>query len=288
MFWVFSADDIRLDLVEVSPLPPALKLTLNKPAAKPETVNDSSGDFPYLPPILGSTGGTGKHTDGPMLIDVDVAQNQHERQAVGSGSFTKSYNLPPPLRATILFVTVYRQALTAAGWTVVHQIQGITATDAVLNAHYTANGRDIWATLHSAGGDYSIQVADAGAEDIGTELDRDCHVALYGIHFDFNKSTLRTDSEPVLEKVLALLQARTDLKVELQGHTDNVGGDDYNQKLSDARANAVTAWLHAKGIAADRLTAQGYGLKMPIADNGSDEGRAKNRRVEIKKQGCGK
>jgi outer membrane protein OmpA-like peptidoglycan-associated protein len=76
--------------------------------------------------------------------------------------------------------------------------------------------------------------------------------------------------------------------LEVQGHTDNVGGDDYNQKLSDSRANAVLEWLRAKGIAADRLTAHGYGLQVPIADNGSDEGRAKNRRVEIKKQGCGK
>jgi hypothetical protein len=76
--------------------------------------------------------------------------------------------------------------------------------------------------------------------------------------------------------------------LEVQGHTDNVGGDDYNQKLSDSRAAAVLVWLRAKGIAADRLTAHGYGLKVPIADNGSDEGRAKNRWVEIKKQGCGK
>jgi outer membrane protein OmpA-like peptidoglycan-associated protein len=99
---------------------------------------------------------------------------------------------------------------------------------------------------------------------------------------------LRPDSEPILQKILALLKARPDVKLEVQGHTDNVGGDDYNQKLSDSRANAVLEWLRAKGIAADRLTAHGYGLQVPIADNGSDEGRAKNRRVEIKKQGCGK
>jgi OmpA-OmpF porin, OOP family len=74
----------------------------------------------------------------------------------------------------------------------------------------------------------------------------------------------------------------------VQGNTDNVGGDDCNQKLSDSRANAVLEWLRAKGSAADRLTAHGYGMKVPVADNGSEEGRAKNRRVEIKKQVCGK
>ena len=156
-----------------------------------------------------------------------------------------------------------------------------------MTAHYAANGRDIWANLHNQGNGYEMEVADAGAEDIGSELDRDCHVALYGIHFDFNKATLRPDSEPVLEKVLALLKARADLKLEVQGHTDNVGGDDYNQKLSEARAETVSAWLRGKGIAAPRLSAHGYGMRQPVADNGSETGRAKNRRVELKKQGCG-
>ncbi len=284
--WIFSADDLRLDLVEVGP--PALKMKLNAPAPKPEVVSDKTGDFPYLSPIPGSEAGNGRHDDSPMMLDVDLDKNTHEKQVVGSGSIIKSYTLPPPLRSTILFVTVYREALTQAGWTIVHQVQSIQGSDAVLNAHYNSNGRNIWASLHAAGADYTIQVEDVGVEDIGKELDRDCHVALYGIHFDFNKSTLRPDSEPVLEEILALLKARPELKLEVQGHTDNVGGDDYNQKLSDSRANAVLEWLRAKGTAADRLTAHGYGLKVPVADNDSEEGRARNRRVEIKKQVCGK
>jgi outer membrane protein OmpA-like peptidoglycan-associated protein len=284
--WIFSAEDLRLDLVEVGP--PSLKMRLTKPAAKPETVNVKTGDFPYLSPLPGSKAGNGSHDDSPMMVDVDVDKDTQEKQVVGSGSITKSYSLPSPLRSTILFVTVYREALTQAGWTIVHQVQGINGADAVLSAHYNSNGRDIWATLHDGGGDYTIQVADAGADDIGKELDQDCHVALYGIHFDFNKATLRPESEPVLEKVLALIKERPGLKLEVQGHTDNVGGEDYNQKLSESRANAVIDWLRAKNVAADRLTAHGYGMKMPVADNGSDEGRAKNRRVEIKKPGCGK
>jgi len=284
--WIFNAEELRLDLVEVGL--PALKLKLNAPAAKPEVVSVESGDFPYLSPMPGSAGGSGRRDDTPMMIDVDVDKNTSEKQVVGSGSIIKAYTLPPSLGTTVLFATVYHEALTQAGWTIVQQIQNPHSADAVINAHYNANGRDLWASLHSGGGDYTIQVADVGGEDLGKELDRDCHVALYGIHFDFNKATLRPDSEPVLQKILALLKARPDVKLEVQGHTDNVGGDDYNQKLSDSRANAVLQWLRAKGIAADRLTAHGYGLKVPIADNGSDEGRAKNRRVEIKKQGCGK
>lgn len=284
LLWIFSTDDLRMDLVEV--VPPPIKLTLNKPAHAAETVNVENGDFPYLSPIPGSQPAGGRKDDQPMLVEID--QNNHEQQAVGSGSIMKSYTLPASYQSPLLIYTVYRNALTQAGWKIVHQVQGVNGADMVLSAHYSADGRDIWATLHGGGETYTIEVADVGSEDIGGELDRDCHVALYGVYFDFNKATIRPDSEPVLSRVLALLQSRPTLKLEIQGHTDNVGTDDYNQKLSESRANAVDAWLIAKGVAADRLTAKGYGVKMPIADNGSDEGRAKNRRVEIQKQGCTK
>ena len=280
---IYNSDDIRMELIEIAP--PTLKLTLKPPAATPEKITAASGDFPYLTPLPGSSGGAGELEDGPMLVA--TGQDTNELQAVGSGDYKKNYSLPSGL-STVLFAVTYRDALKQAGWTIVQLKQGLNQADATITAHYAANGRDIWAYLHMGGDGYSIQVADAGAQDFGKDLDRDCHVALYGIHFDFNKATLRPDSEPTLEKVLSLLKSRPDLKLEVQGHTDNVGGDSYNQKLSEARANTVVAWLTGKGVAAGRLTARGYGMKVPIADNGSDEGRAKNRRVELKKQGCGK
>jgi outer membrane protein OmpA-like peptidoglycan-associated protein len=76
------------------------------------------------------------------------------------------------------------------------------------------------------------------------------------------------------------------LKLEVQGHTDNVGNDANNQTLSEARAKAVVNWFTQHGIAAERLTSRGYGKTRPVADNGSDEGRAKNRRVEISDPTC--
>ena len=279
---IFSSDDIRVDIVEVGP--PTMKLTLIAPAPASESIDAKSGDFPYLSPLPGSKPGPGSHIDGPMLVP--ASQDSHELQAVGSGRIRKLYTAPVGI-STLLFVTVYKDALARSGWTIVHQSQGFHQGDATLTEHYAANGRDIWANMHNLGTGYEIEVADAGAEDVGAELDRDCHVALYGIHFDFNKATLRPDSTPVLEKVLALLKSRSDLKLEVQGHTDNVGGDDYNQKLSEARADTVSEWLRSKGIAAGRLGAHGYGMRQPIADNGGEEGQAKNRRVELKKQGCG-
>jgi outer membrane protein OmpA-like peptidoglycan-associated protein len=223
-----------------------------------------------------------------MMIEVDTSKTETEMRVAAPGSITKSYSVPQHLQSPAAFYTVYHDPLVQAGWTIVHQTTNLLSADAVINAHYTNNGRDIWVMLHGGGDGYTIQVGDAGAQDLAKQLDQDCHVALYGINFDFNKSTLRPDSDPTLEKVLALLKSRPDLKLEVQGHTDNVGSDDYNLKLSDARAASVVAWLVSKGIAADRLTAHGYGMRQPIADNGSDEGRAKNRRVELRKQSCGK
>jgi len=104
--------------------------------------------------------------------------------------------------------------------------------------------------------------------------------------FDFNKSTLQPASDPVLQQILDLLKKNSTQKIEIQGNTDNVGGDAYNQTLSEARAKAIITWLTQYGIAADRLTAKGFGKTRPIADNATDAGRAKNRRVEIADPNC--
>lgn len=278
LLWAFGSDDMRFDLVEVGPYRVTMKIP--NPADKPEKVDPDSGDFPFLPPIPGSTFSASHPDDAPMIVTVDLPNGQSEDQVAGIGSIFKAYSAPP-FQSPVLFQTIYSTALTQAGWKVVHAVH---SGDAVVIAHYAAGTRNIWANLHGGGGDYTISVANEG--DLAAQLDRDCHVAVYGIQFDFNKSTIRPDSEPILQNVLEILNSRPDLKLEIQGHTDNVGGDEYNQKLSESRAASVAAWLTGKGIAAGRLTAHGYGMNQPIADNGSDEGRARNRRVELKKQGC--
>jgi outer membrane protein OmpA-like peptidoglycan-associated protein len=111
---------------------------------------------------------------------------------------------------------------------------------------------------------------------------------LYGVTFDFNKATIKPESEAVLTRAASVLKETTGFAVEVQGHTDNVGGDDYNQKLSQARAESVRQWLGVHGTDAARLSAKGYGKAQPVADNNSDFGRAKNRRVELVRVGCRK
>ena len=92
----------------------------------------------------------------------------------------------------------------------------------------------------------------------------------------------------MVERGLALPTQDPSLMLEVQGHTDNVDSEDYNQKLSNARSRAVVAWRVKQGVAANRLSFKGYGKTVPVASNDSDEGRAKNRRVEIAKPGCAK
>jgi OOP family OmpA-OmpF porin len=107
---------------------------------------------------------------------------------------------------------------------------------------------------------------------------------LEGVNFDNDKSTLRPDAIGILDKAAIALKEWGDVKVEIAGYTDSVASDEYNQALSERRANAVRDYLVSKGIAADRLTAKGYGETNPIADNSTAEGRAMNRRVEMVQQ----
>lgn len=102
-----------------------------------------------------------------------------------------------------------------------------------------------------------------------------------GIQFEFDSAKLLKSSYPTLDDIIALLEKIPEVKLEVQGHTDIVGTEDYNQKLSEDRAHSVTDYFQSKGIAADRLRAIGFGTRMPLADNVTDEGRAKNRRVEL-------
>lgn len=102
------------------------------------------------------------------------------------------------------------------------------------------------------------------------------------IFFDFDKSTLQKESIPELERAVAFLRKNSSLKITLEGHTDDVGGEEYNKKLSESRAAAVKDYLVSKQIEAERINTLGYGLSKPLVKEKTDEARAANRRVEMK------
>ncbi|MEQ4575367.1 MAG: OmpA family protein, partial [Gammaproteobacteria bacterium] len=101
-----------------------------------------------------------------------------------------------------------------------------------------------------------------------------------GVTFDFGKSTLKPEFYSALNGVASTLKEYNQTMIEVTGHTDSVGSDAFNQKLSEDRANSVAQYLTAQGVQRERMEVVGAGKRYPIADNSTDAGRAKNRRVE--------
>ncbi len=121
---------------------------------------------------------------------------------------------------------------------------------------------------------------DAGSGEIHIYYDDD-RFDLKGVNFNTGKAELLPSSFKILETTVKGLQKYDSVRVEISGHTDNQGGLEYNDKLSQARADAVRSYLIKKGIAENRITAVGYGYSRPRADNKTESGRAQNRRIEI-------
>ena len=121
-----------------------------------------------------------------------------------------------------------------------------------------------------------------GCPEIKREVRQLLQKAMQGIEFETGKSTIKKKSFPLLDQIAATFIENSNYIIEVQGHTDNVGKADYNMKLSDDRANSVMNYLIAHGVESTRMTAHGYGMDVPIADNSTKAGRQKNRRVEFK------
>ena len=129
---------------------------------------------------------------------------------------------------------------------------------------------------------------DFGMKDLSVEVNsvgcpKDENINLKGVTFETGSNRLTAQSLPILDEAAKTLTRYPDLKIEVSGYTDNVGNADKNKTLSQSRADAVREYLVNKGVKAS-LTANGYGQEKPIADNGTAEGRAQNRRVELKIQ----
>jgi OOP family OmpA-OmpF porin len=106
-------------------------------------------------------------------------------------------------------------------------------------------------------------------------------VSLADILFDFDKATLRRDVEFNLVKIATILNQFPEMKIVIEGHTDSVGTEEYNLGLSQRRAKAVFEFLISQGVAEERMSWEGYGESRPVADNDTEEGRQRNRRVDL-------
>jgi len=125
------------------------------------------------------------------------------------------------------------------------------------------------------------RIADAGAME--AEVHRTGSVVLDGIQFEAGQAMLQAGSETILAEIVKLMRDRTDWRFEIQGHTDNIGAKPANVMVSGQRAKSVLDWLTKHGIDESRLVARGYGDAAPLADNTTEDGRARNRRIVLKK-----
>ena len=192
----------------------------------------------------------------------------------------------------------YANAVKNMGGTVVFEGQ-CPSVDCAENRGYRMmvgkvikGGNELWIEVvpFNDGHDYYLTVVmkeamkqDVTASDMFDALNREGHIALY-INFDTGKSTIKPESKPIINQIVEMMKANPDLKISVEGHTDNVGNPKSNKTLSDERAKSVVAAIVAQGIDAKRMNAAGYGEDKPIADNKTEEGRAKNRRVELVKK----
>jgi outer membrane protein OmpA-like peptidoglycan-associated protein len=158
------------------------------------------------------------------------------------------------------------------------------------------SGKFLWmeVSISDRGADYGLtiveeaglqQMVELTAAELAKTLADKGSASIYGILFDTGKATIKPESEKTLATIAEVLAKDRGLKLEIQGHTDNVGAKAANRKLSTDRAAAVKAYLVQKhGVAPERLTTAGFADDVPVADNASDAGRAKNRRVELVKK----
>lgn len=180
----------------------------------------------------------------------------------------------------------FQNAVKSIGGTLVFQYGELNTFKLIKGSQETW----IQVSTHDTGGSYDLTIVtkkamtqDITASAMLDALNKDGFIALY-INFDTDKATIKSESQAVITEIVALLKANLDLKLSIEGHTDSTGNPQHNKQLSEQRAKAVLAAITADGIAATRVWAIGWGQEKPIADNRSEEGRAKNRRVELVKK----
>ncbi len=196
-----------------------------------------------------------------------------------------------PMPSALEVIRNYQNAVRAVGGKVLFE-EG-QGGDRYTTVRFTKDGKDVWMALHvvANGAVWNMEIIETQAMQQEVTLDAagmassiadTGSVAIYGINFDTAKSDIKPESAPAIDEIAKLLTSNPTLKVGIVGHTDMVGDAASNMKLSQERAQSVITELVSKhGIAAARLVAFGAGPWAPLASNKTDDGRAKNRRVEL-------
>lgn len=210
--------------------------------------------------------------------------DENENDVTVEGRKTYVYYESEELVAPLKVIRNYTNAAKKIGGKAIEY----TASRAYVNIK--KDGKEVWAEIYAGDYYYYLTIVEKAeviqeitANDILKDLNATGKAVLY-INFDSGRSTIKEDSKPIIEQISELLESNPEIGLSIEGHTDSQGDNAANQKLSESRAQAVVDAIVATGIKSDRLSSKGYGEGQPVADNSTEEGRAKNRRVELIKK----
>lgn len=182
----------------------------------------------------------------------------------------------------------YENAIKSAGGEIIYSDDNVSVMKVM------RDGVEVWAEVQAstkvAGRIYFLHIVERTAMEqvitadaMAAAIEKDGFVAL-DVHFATGKADILQESRPLISEIVTMLSKHSSLRVGVEGHTDNTGSPATNKALSQARARSVVDAIVAAGISRDRLDPVGFGQDRPIADNRTEEGRAKNRRVEVSKR----
>jgi len=205
------------------------------------------------------------------------------------------YNSPEQQPSPLQVIRNYQNAVQSLGGRIVFERRPKEGDGGETTLMVSRDGKEVWVGVlpeifSAPTQSYQLLIVERGAmvqqvtaDQIYSALSGAGFIALY-INFDFGKADLKPEGEQTVDEIAKMLKSNVDLRIRIEGHTDNVGSAEANKALSEGRAKAVMSALVRRGIDPKRLAAGGFGSERPIADNRTEEGRAKNRRVELVKQ----
>lgn len=258
---------------------------------------EGSKDHPLLTRYPNST--IGEYTKDFNRVEFATARAANgnpKRQAVeGDRTFIRYFyaqdNQPSPLQ----LIRNYQNAIKKIGGAVVYERLPRDSDSGETTLKVMTGGKEIWIQVEpdifsAPTQSYKLQIVEIAAMEqvisanqLLEEINKNGFVALY-INFDTGKWDLKSDGQAAVREIITMLKSTPTLKLSIEGHTDNAGTPAGNKTLSENRAQSVMQAIIVGGIDAWRLSAAGFGQANPIADNRTDEGRAKNRRVELVKK----
>jgi outer membrane protein OmpA-like peptidoglycan-associated protein len=243
---------------------------------------------------------TGFHIMGCVTKEFDsynfsIENNTSEnckKQAVEGKYSELSYGLNEgvPEPSALQIFRNFENALKQINATVVAKVIEPGNSYSFITGKISKGNMETWVYITASGPDYQLYIIEKEfmvqviqASEMLKALNTSGFIAL-DILFDTGKSTIKKESMDIVDQVYEMLKMNPSLKVSIEGHTDNTGTPEGNKSLSQSRAKAVMDVLAAKGIDKSRLSSAGWGDEKPVADNRTEEGKAKNRRVEIIKR----